>query len=147
MKVIARNKKASFNYFLEEKFEAGIVLKGTEIKSIRAGKVSIQDAYVRIKNEQAYIVNMHIAKYKEGNQFNHDETRARKLLLHKKEIIKLHNALQLERKTIVATQVYIKEGLAKLEIAIGTGKKLYDKRQSLKTKDQNRQLEKIHKHY
>ncbi len=143
MKVIARNKKATFNYFIEEKFEAGIALKGTEIKSIRAGKVSIGDAYVRVRNGQAFIVNMHIAKYTEGNQFNHEETRTRKLLLHKKEIIKLHNAMQLERKTIVATQVYLKEGLAKLEIATATGKKLYDKRHSLKEKDQNRRLQKI----
>jgi len=143
MKVIARNKKATFNYFIEEKFEAGIALKGTEIKSIRAGKVSIRDAYVRVRNGQAFIVNMHIAKYTEGNQFNHEETRTRKLLLHKKEIIKLHNAMQLERKTIVATQVYLKEGLAKLEIATATGKKLYDKRHSLKEKDQNRRLQKI----
>lgn len=147
MKVIARNKKAAFNYFLEEKFEAGLSLKGTEIKSLRAGKVSLQESYVRIRHQQAYIVNMHIAPYKEGNIFNHSETRTRKLLLHKKEIIKLHTAMQLDRKTVVPTQLYIKEGLAKLEIALATGKKLYDKRATLKEKDQKRRLEKIHKNY
>jgi SsrA-binding protein len=145
MKVIARNKKATFNYFIEEKFEAGIALKGTEIKSIRASKVSIQDSYIRIRNHEAFIINMHIAKYKEGNIFNHEETRERKLLLHKKEINKLAQVSTLERKTIVPTQVYIKDGLAKVEIAIATGKKLYDKRQSLKEKDQNRHLAKMAK--
>jgi SsrA-binding protein len=142
MKIIARNKKATYNYFVETKFEAGIVLKGTEIKSIRANKVSIQDSYVRIKNEEAFIINMHIAKYKEGNIFNHEETRTRKLLLHKKEIIKLSNALNIERKTIIPVSVYLKEGLAKIEIAIATGKKLYDKRQSLKEKDQTKRMQK-----
>lgn len=142
MKIIARNKKATYNYFIETKFEAGIVLKGTEIKSIRANKVSIQDSYVRIKNEEAFIINMHIAKYKEGNIFNHEETRTRKLLLHKKEIIKLSNALNIERKTIIPVSVYLKEGLAKIEIAIATGKKLYDKRQSLKEKDQTKRMQK-----
>jgi len=142
MKIIARNKKATYNYFIETKFEAGIVLKGTEIKSIRANKVSIQDSYVRIKNDEAFIINMHIAKYKEGNIFNHEETRTRKLLLHKKEIIKLSNALNIERKTIIPVSVYLKEGLAKIEIAIATGKKLYDKRQSLKEKDQTKRMQK-----
>lgn len=142
MKIIARNKKASFNYFLETKFEAGIALKGTEIKSIRANKVSIQDSYVRIKAGEAFIINMHIAKYKEGNIFNHEETRTRKLLLHKKEIVKLSNALNIERKTIIPVSVYLKEGLAKVEIAIATGKKLYDKRHSLKEKDQTKRMQK-----
>lgn len=142
MKIIARNKKATFNYFLETKFEAGIALKGTEIKSIRGNKVSIQDSYVRIKGGEAFIINMHIAKYKEGNIFNHEETRPRKLLLHKKEIIKLSDALNVERKTIIPVSVYLKEGLAKVEIAIATGKKLYDKRHSLKEKDQNKRMQK-----
>lgn len=142
MKIIARNKKATFNYFIETKFEAGIALKGTEIKSIRAHKVSIQDSYVRIKNNEAFIINMHIAKYKEGNIFNHEETRTRKLLLHKKEIVKLANALNVDRKTIIPVSVYLKEGLAKVEIAIATGKKLYDKRHSLKEKDQTKRMQK-----
>jgi SsrA-binding protein len=144
MKLIAQNKKASFNYFLEEKFEAGIALTGTEIKSIRAGKVSIQDSYIRVKNNEAFVINMHIAKYKEGNIFNHDETRTRKLLLHKREIVKLHQVTTLDQKTIVPTKLYLKDGLAKLEIALAKGKKLYDKRHSLKEKDQARRLAKIH---
>jgi len=142
MKIIANNKKASHLYFLEDKFEAGIVLKGTEIKSIRVGRVNIQDSFVRIKDSEAFIINMHIAKYKEGNMFNHGETRERKLLLHKKEITKLQGILQKENKTIVPTKVYLKNGLCKLEIALATGKKLHDKRQSLKEKDMKRRTEK-----
>ncbi|MFP4286414.1 MAG: SsrA-binding protein SmpB [Candidatus Izemoplasmataceae bacterium] len=142
MKIIANNKQASHLYFLEEKFEAGIVLKGTEIKSVRAGKVAIADSYVRIKNLEAYVINMHIAKYDRGNLFNHDETRERKLLLHKKEIIKLANKVQKENYTLIPTKVYLKEGLCKVEFALAKGKKLFDKRQTLKDKDMKRRLEK-----
>jgi len=142
MKTIANNKKASHLYFLDDKFEAGIVLKGTEIKSIRAGRVNIQDSFVRIKNGEAFIINMHIATYKEGNIFNHGETRERKLLMHKKEIMKLHGAIQKENKTVVPTKVYLKNGLCKVEVALAKGKKLHDKRQSLKEKDMKRRTEK-----
>jgi SsrA-binding protein len=141
MKVIARNKKASYDYFLLDTFQAGIVLHGTEIKSVRATKVSIQDAYCIIRNEEIYIVNMHISKYSHGNIFNHDETRQRKLLLHKKQIVKLHNRVMQESLTIVPTKVYIEKGLCKVEIAVAKGKKNYDKRQSLREKDDKRNIE------
>ena len=142
MKIIAKNKKASYNYFLSDTFEAGIVLKGTEIKSVREGKISIGDSYCIIRNEQIYIVNMHISKYKHGNQFNHDETRSRKLLLRKRQIIKLNNKITQDDQTIVPTKVYIEKGLCKVEIALAKGKKNYDKRQSLKEKDAKRNIAK-----
>ena len=143
MKVIARNKKASFNYFLEDAHEAGIVLKGTEIKSIRAGRVNITDAFIRIRRNEAFIMNMHIAKYKEGNQFNHEETRERKLLLHKREIIKLFNKVQQDKINLIPTEVYLKEGLCKIKFAEAKSKKLHDKRHTLKAKDEQRHLKKI----
>ena len=143
MKIINNNKKASHEYHIDDRFEAGIVLHGTEIKSIRAGKVSIQDAHVRIRRSQAYIINMHIAKYKQGGtHFNHDETRERKLLLHKKEILKLDAKVQQDGFTLIPTKVYLKEGLCKVEIALAKGKKLFDKRQSLKEKDMKRRMDK-----
>ncbi len=142
MKVIARNKKASFNYYLLDTFEAGIVLHGTEIKSVRANKVNIGDAYCTVRNNEMFIVNLHIAKYDHGNVFNHNETRSRKLLLHKKQIIKINNKVMQDSLTIVPTKVYIEKGLCKVEIALGKGKKNYDKRQSLKAKDAKRNLEK-----
>lgn len=145
MKVIATNKRARHEYFLKETFEAGLVLTGTEIKSIRAGKVQIRDAYVQIKDNEAFVVGMHIGHYEQGNRFNHDETRTRKLLLHKREINKLHNATQLQGHTIVPTQLYITKGLAKLEIAIAQGKQLYDKRQSQKERDIKREIQKKYK--
>jgi len=143
MKVIATNRKARHDYFIETTYEAGIVLKGTEIKSVRAAKVNISDAYVLIRNEEAVIMNMHIGKYEHGNQFNHDVTRSRKLLLHKKEIIKIFNKITRDSLTCVPLQVYIEKGLCKVEIALAKGKKNYDKRQSLKEKDSNRRLSKV----
>lgn len=142
MKVVARNKKASFNYQILTKFEAGIVLQGTEIKSIRAGKSNIGDAYCLIRNDELYIINMHIAKYDHGNQFNHDETRRRKLLMHKKEIIKMNNKIVLNDLTVIPLQVYLEKGLCKVQIALAKGKKNYDKRQALKEKDAKRNIEK-----
>lgn len=130
--VVARNKKATHDYFILEKFECGIVLTGTEIKSIRAGKVSIQDAYCNIKNDELYIINMHIAKYEQGNIFNHQETRNRKLLAHRREIRKMFGKITQEGLTIIPLQVYIKNGLAKIEVAICKGKKKYDKREDLR---------------
>lgn len=141
MKIVARNKKASFNYFLLESFEAGIVLQGTEIKSVRANKVNIGDAYCIIRNEEMFVVNLHIAKYDHGNIFNHDETRSRKLLLHKKQIIKMHNKIMQEDLTIVPTKIYIEKGLCKVEIALAKGKKNYDKRHSLKERDDKRNID------
>jgi len=145
MKIISKNKKAMHDYFLLDKYECGVVLKGTEIKSVRAAKVSIKDAYARIKDNEIFIVNMHIAKYNHGNIFNHEETRTRKLLLHKKEIIKITNKVNQESLTLIPTLVYLEKGLCKIEISIAKGKKNYDKRQVLKEKDANRRMEKAMK--
>jgi len=141
MKIITTNKKASHEYFLLDKFEAGIVLKGTEIKSVRANKVNIVDSYGRIKDEEIFLVNMHISKYDHGNLFNHDETRSRKLLLNKKEIKKIIKKVSQEGLTLVPTKVYLERGLCKVELALAKGKKNYDKRQSLKEKDSLRRAE------
>ena len=142
MKIISKNKKAMHEYFLTDKYECGIVLKGTEIKSVRAAKVSIKDAYARIKGNEIFIVNMHISKYNHGNLFNHEETRTRKLLLHKKEIIKITNKVNQNSLALIPTLVYLEKGLCKIEIALAKGKKNYDKRQVLKEKDANRRMEK-----
>lgn len=142
MKNVAVNKKVSFEYFILERYECGIVLTGTEIKSIRQGKVSIGDSYVRVKNGEAYIINMNIAKFQQGNIFNHDETRERKLLLHKREINKLMGAVIRDGYTLIPLSVYLKQGLCKIEIGVCKGKKLHDKRDSLKEKDMNRRMEK-----
>ena len=141
MKIIASNKKAYHEYFIHDTYEAGLVLTGTEIKSIRASKANINDAYISIKNNEAFIIGMHISKYDMGNIFNHKETRDRKLLLHKKEILKLSQKIQLKGLTIIPLKLYIDKGLAKLEIGVAEGKKLYDKREDLKKKDQLRKIE------
>lgn len=142
MKIVCSNKKASYEYFILEKYEAGIKLTGTEIKSVRAGKCNINDAYVIIKNSCPYILNMHIAKYDNGNIFNHDEVRTRELLLHKREIIKIFSRIKLEGLTLVPLKAYFEGSLLKLEIALCRGKKLQDKRESLKEKDSKRSIEK-----
>ena len=142
IKIISRNKKAYHDYFVLETLEVGIVLTGTEIKSIREGKTSIDDAYVEAKSQTLKIINMHISPYKQGNIFNHDEIRERILLAHKKEIIKLETKVKLESITIVPLQLYLKKGIAKLEIAICKGKKNYDKRESLKEQSIKRDMEK-----
>lgn len=129
------NKKAYFNYFVEDEIEAGIVLLGTEIKSIKKGKVNITDSYVRIKNNEGYIINMFIDKYEEGNIFNHEPTRERKLLLHKKEIKKLLSMVTKESYTLVPLKMYIKNGKAKILIGLCKGKKNYDKREAIKKRD------------
>ena len=134
-----KNKKAYFDYFIESELEAGIALKGTEIKSIRKGSVDLKDSFVTIKNNEAFITNMYIAKYEEGNIFNHDERRSRKLLLHKKEIKKLKESISVEGKTIVPLKLYIKHGLVKVLIGVAKGKKLYDKRESIKKRDLERE--------
>lgn len=138
---LAQNRKASHDYFIEETYEAGIVLKGTEIKSIRAGRVNISDAHVRIMNNEAQIINMHVAPYDQGNRFNHDPTRTRKLLLHRHEIDKLLGLTQRQGYTIVPLRLYIKNGFAKLLIGLGKGKKLHDKREDLKQKQMKRDID------
>lgn len=144
-KAIARNKKASHEYFILDTLECGIVLTGTEIKSIRMGKVSIQDAYCQVKNNTLNIYNMHIAKYDLGNIFNHQETRDRVLLAHKKEIRKLAQKTVLEGLTIVPLTVYLSTGLVKIEIALCKGKKNYDKREDLKKEAIKKDVKKVMK--
>ena len=129
IKIVTDNRKASFDYFLLDRYEAGIVLTGTEIKSLRKGSCNIRDSYVVIRNGEAYILNMHISKYDEGNIFNHDPLRSRKLLLHKREINKLIGTTKVEGLTLIPTKVYLTRGRAKVEFAIAKGKKNYDKRE------------------
>ena len=133
-----KNKKAYFNYFIEDEIEAGLVLVGTEIKSVRKGSIDISDSYIRIKNNEAYIINMFIEKYDSGSIFNHDPSRERKLLLHKKEIKKLLEKVKKEGYSIIPLKVYIKEGKAKILIGVARGKKLYDKRETIKKRDWER---------
>ena len=133
------NRKASHDYFVKYTLEAGIELKGTEIKSIRNGSANINDSYARIKNYEVYLINMYIAKYDEGNRFNHLERRERKLLLHKKEIIKLDHDINTNRYTLIPLKLYFKKNKLKIELGVCQGKKLYDKRESLKKKDLERQ--------
>ena len=134
------NRKAKFNYQIFDTVEAGIVLTGTEIKSLRHGKANIRDSYVRVKNGEMYIINMHISSYENGNIFNHDETRERKLLLHKKEIFKFRDKIKLEGYTIVPLKVYLKNGRAKVLIGLAKGKKNYDKREDIKKRDIERNI-------
>jgi len=141
-----QNRKARYEYEILETFEAGLVLKGTEIKSIREGKANIKDSYAIIKNNEAYILNMHISPYEQGNIFNHEETRTRKLLLHKKEILKLKSKLELEGLTLIPLKVYFVKNKAKLELGLARGKKLYDKRETIKKRDVERQLQKNYKY-
>ena len=141
IKIIAKNKRAHHDYFILETLECGIVLKGTEIKSIRMGKVSIQDAYCQIKNGSFLIHNMHIGKYDLGNIFNHEEKRDRALLAHSKEIRKMAQKIKLEGLTIVPLTVYLNEGLCKVEVALCKGKKSYDKRDDMK-KEEMKKIEK-----
>lgn len=139
MKVLATNKRATFEYFIEQRFTAGIQLQGSEVKSIRAGKVSINEAYVTFKNNEVFILNMHIAKYNQSGIFNHEETRTRKLLLNRSEINKIQGARQLQGMTVIPLQVQLHEGLIKVEIALAKGKKLFDKRESIKERDLERE--------
>ena len=146
-KIIARNKKAQHEYFILDTLECGIVLTGTEIKSIRMGKVSIQDAYCQVKGSTMYIDNMDISKYSLGTLFNHKEKRDRTLLLHKKEIRKLAQKVQLEGLTIVPLSLYFKQALVKVEIALCKGKKNYDKREDLKREALDNDKKKALKNY
>lgn len=144
-KMEINNRKAKFDYQILETIECGIVLKGTEIKSIRNGKVNLKDSYAIIKNQEAYVLNMHISPYEQGNIFNHEELRTRKLLLHKKEIIKLQDKIRVEGITLVPLKLYFKKNKAKLLIGIARGKKNYDKRQAMKERDMKRDLQKSYK--
>ena len=138
LKIICLNRKASFNYFFQELYEAGIVLKGSEIKSVRAGKINIADSYAIDKEGEIFLVNSHIPLYKEASYSNHNPLDERKLLLNKKEINKLIGKVQREGLTLIPTKMYFKKGKAKIEIAVAKGKKQYDKRQSIKKRDWNR---------
>ncbi len=140
-KLIANNKKAYHDYFIEDKYEAGIALFGTEIKSLRMGKCSIKESYIQIQNNEVYIIGMHISPYEKGNIFNKDPLRTRKLLLHRSEIRKLIGRIAEQGYTIVPLQVYLKGSLVKVEIGVAKGKKLYDKRQDIAKKDMRREAE------
>ena len=142
LKLVANNKKAYHDYFIEEKYEAGLVLHGTEVKSLRMGKCSIKEAFIRIENGEVFIYGMHISPYEKGNIFNKDPLRVRKLLLHKSQIQKLIGNSAEKGYTIVPLQVYFSNGRAKIEIGLAKGKKLYDKRQDIAKKDQRREAEK-----
>ena len=142
MKLVANNKKAYHDYFIEEKYEAGLVLHGTEVKSLRMGKCSIKEAFIRIENGEVYAYGMHISPYEKGNIFNKDPLRPKKLLLHKQQIRKLIGSSAEKGYTLVPLQVYFRDGRAKIEIGLARGKKLYDKRQDIAKKDQRREAEK-----
>lgn len=147
-KVIAQNKKASHDYFIEDTYEAGIVLQGTEIKSIRAGRVNLKDSHARIdKRGEVQLINLHISEYEQGNRFNHDPTRTRKLLLHRKQIDKLIGLTQQEGYALVPLKIYIKNGFAKVLLGLGKGKKKYDKREDLKKKQMKRDIDRAIKDY
>jgi SsrA-binding protein len=139
-KVVARNRKASHDFFLQEKYEAGLVLQGSEIKAIRAGQISLKEAYVRTDGRDAWLVGAHIAPYDPASRANHDPLRERKLLLHRKEIDELYEEVKRNGSTIVPLQVYLKKGRAKLEISVAKGKKKWDKRQDIAKKDAEREM-------
>lgn len=139
------NRRARHDYFIEDEYECGIVLTGTEIKSIRNGKCNIKDSYGTIRNNELYLLNMFISHYEEGNIFNHNETRTRKLLMHKKEILKLNDKIRLEGYTLIPLKIYFKKNRAKILLGLCKGKKNYDKREAIKEKDIKRQVEKSNK--
>lgn len=141
MKLIANNKKAFHDYFIEDTYEAGIALAGTEVKSLRSGKCSIKEAFVRVENGEVYVYGMHVTPYEKGNIFNKDPLRVRKLLLHKSEIRKIEGQIAQKGYTVVPLSVYFSGSLVKVEIGLAKGKKLYDKRQDIAKKDQRREAE------
>jgi len=138
---VAENRKAHHEYFIEDRYECGLALAGTEVKSIRAGKVNLKDAYAQVKNGECFIIGMHISPYEQGNIFNLDPFRQRKLLLHKSEIRKLAALAQVQGYSLIPLQLYIKDGLVKLELAVAKGKKLYDKRDAAAERDAKRDME------
>jgi SsrA-binding protein len=139
-KLICNNKKAYHDYFIEEKFEAGMVLRGTEVKSLRNGKANLNDSFALIKNGEAFLHNLHISPYDYGNRENHDPDRMRKLLLHKREIIKLYARIREQGYSFIPLRIYFKDGLVKVELGMAKGKKLYDKREDMKEKDHKRDM-------
>ena len=141
IKLVANNKKAYHDYFIDEKYEAGIELVGTEVKSLRAGKANLKDSFALIKDGEIYLENMHVSPYDQGNQFNHDPLRRRKLLLHKAEIVKLFSQTREKGWTLVPLKIYFKHGRAKLELALASGKHNYDKRQDLRKKADQRDIQ------
>jgi len=141
VKVVATNRKASHEYALQDHFEAGLVLQGSEIKSIRAGQISLAEAYIRIDGREAWLVDSHVAPYEQASIYNHEPRRPRKLLLHRSEIRRLWDEVRQKGVTIVPIKVYLKDGRAKIEIAVGKGKKLYDKREALAKRDAEREME------
>ena len=143
VKIITSNKKATFEYHIEERFEAGLVLTGTEVKSLRAGKANLQEAYCNVESGEMILRGCHIAPYDHGNRANHDPIRTRKLLLHRREIEKLDKAARQKGYTIVPVKLYFKNGRAKIEIGLGKGKKLYDKRADIAERDSNRRLDRL----
>ncbi|HEY8280042.1 MAG TPA: SsrA-binding protein SmpB [Bdellovibrionota bacterium] len=144
-KIIATNKDARFRYFIEDTIEAGLALQGTEVKSLRTGKVQMADAYVFVKNGEAFLSNMHIPEYTHGNRENHNPLRERKLLLHRKELDRLAAAVNEKGMAIVPTQMYFLKGRAKVEIGLGKGKKVHDKRASIKEKESKREMDRARK--
>lgn len=143
--LIAQNKKAHHDYFIKDTYEAGIALTGTEIKSVRARRINLRDGYVQIVNGSAFLENVHISEYKEGNRYNHQPLRNRQLLLHKKEIARLAKEQAERSTTIIPLKVYLKHGFAKVLIGVGQGKKKYDKRETIKKRDQERELRRRYK--
>jgi SsrA-binding protein len=141
VKVVANNRKAGFEYFLFERFEAGLALKGSEIKSVRAGQISLAESYIRVDENQAWLIEAHIAPYVQANRFNHEPKRPRRLLLHSKEIREMWDAVRQKGVTVVPIRVYLKNGRAKLEIAIAKGKKLHDKREAIARRDAEREMD------
>ena len=140
-KALAQNRKAYHDYFIEDTYEAGIVLSGTEIKSIRKGSANLRDAYAQVENGEVWLNNMHVSPYEQGNRFNHEPMRPRKLLLHRSEIAKLIGAVKEHGYTLIPTKLYIKNGFCKVELGLAKGKKQYDKRESAKKRDANREIQ------
>ena len=145
IKVIAENRKAHHDYFIEERYECGVVLSGTEVKSMRAGKCNLKDSYCQVKNGEMWLIGVHISPYENGNRFNLDPMRSRKLLLHKKEIIKLFSKTKLDGLTLVPTKCYFKDGRVKFEIGLARGKKNYDKRDSMAQRDARMEIDRAMK--
>ena len=141
------NRKARHDYFIEDEFECGIVLSGTEIKSIREGACNFNDSYIIVRNFELFILNMHIGIYKQGNIFNHEETRTRKLLMHKREILKLNDKIRLEGYTLIPLKLYFKNNKAKILVGLCKGKKDYDKRETIKERDIKRTIDKVSKNH
>lgn len=141
MKVICKNKRASFDFFIDETYEAGIVLTGTEVKALREGRVNLKDSYARIKDEEIYLIGAHISPYAHGNRFNHDPNRPRKLLLHKREIRRLYGKSREKGFSLIPTRMYFKDGKVKVEIGLGKGKRAYDKREVLRQRTMEREVE------